>query len=197
MYRLINGLTGYAFPDHLFKLLATGLPAVLVAIVAATFLFPWRTRRDERRAGAVLGTAGASLALLLAQPIAHAVERVRPYAAHSHHAHLLISRSHDPSFPSDHATGAVALAIGVWLYDRTVGTVLLVLAALLGFSRVYVGTHYPGDVAGGALLAAAAVAVLRLPPVRHALQTFATRAGEAWDRFVLRRPRVPTAASSA
>src|SRR3954454_7250194 len=57
--------------------------------------------------------------------------------------------SHDPSFPSDHATGACSLAFAIWLCDGTIGTVLLVLAALLSFARVYVGTHYPGDVLGG------------------------------------------------
>src|SRR5919205_1137862 len=76
------------------------------------------------------------VALLLNQPIAHLVARTRPYLAHPAHAHLLIARSHDPSFPSDHATGAFALALGVWLYDRTIGTVLLVLAAILCFARV-------------------------------------------------------------
>lgn len=197
LYRIVNGLTGNAFADHLLKLLATGLPAVLAAIVAVTFLIPWRARHDERRAGAVLGTAAAGLALLAAQPIAHAVERLRPYAAHPKHAHLLIARSHDPSFPSDHATGAMALAIGVWLYDRTIGTVLLVLAGILCFARVYVGTHYPGDVAAGALLAATAVALLRIPPVRHVIEAFATRAGKTWDRLVLRRPGSHSEASAA
>ncbi len=181
LYRAINGLSGHALPDDILKFLALRLPAILVAVVALTFLIPFAHRRRERRQGAVLATASAGLALLINQPIAHIVERARPYLAHPHHAHLLIARSHDPSFPSDHATGAFALAFGIWLYDRTLGSVLIVLAALLSFSRVYVGTHYPGDVLGGAAIAIAVVSLLYLfGPARHLLENIAARCGALW-----------------
>ncbi len=152
-------------------------------------LIVWRDRRGDRRSGAVLGTAAAGLGLLLNQPIAHAIERLRPYAAHPGHAHLLISRSHDPSFPSDHATGAFALAFGVWLYDRTLGAILLMLAAVLAFARVYVGTHYPGDVIAGAVIGiAVALALHRLSPVRRLIEAVAERAGRLWDGVLSRLP---------
>ena len=182
LYKTINGLSGNSFLDGLFKLLANDLPTLLVALVALVFLIAWRERRHERRSGAVLATAAAALSLLINQPIAHAVERLRPYAAHPVHAHLLVTRSHDPSFPSDHATGAFALAFGIWLYDRTLGTILLAIAALLAFARVYVGTHYPGDVAGGALIGmAVALALFLFPPTRRLIELVAKRAGQIWD----------------
>ena len=182
LYKTVNGLSGDSLPDHVFKFLANDLPVILVAVVALTFLIPWPRLRAERRRGAVLATAAAGLALLLNQPIAHLVDRARPYVAHPAQAHLLISRSHDPSFPSDHATGAFALAMGIWLYDRTIGTVLLVLAALLAFSRVYVGAHYPGDVAAGALIGVAVAAALYLAgPTRRLTEWVAERAGALWD----------------
>lgn len=185
LYKAINGLSGSSPADGVFKLLANDLPAAFVALVALAFLFPWPSRRTERRSGAVLATAAAGLGLLINQPIAHAVDRVRPYVAHPGHAHLLIARSHDPSFPSDHATGAFALAVGIWLYDRVLGSVLLILATLLGFARVYVGTHYPGDVAGGALIGAAAAAVIYfVPTARVRFEALARRCGEVWDALV-------------
>ena len=187
LYRAINGLSGDGPVDHVFRLLADDLPALLVALVALTFLAPWGRRRWERRNGAVLATVSAGLALLLNQPIAHLVGRARPYVAHPAHAHLLITRSHDPSFPSDHATGGFALALGVWAYDRGLGTVLLIVAAILSFARVYVGTHYPGDVAGGALIGAAVVAALYLPrPTRRLIESLARYCGRRWDRLTSR-----------
>ena len=184
IYRAINGLSGDGPVDQLLRLLADDLPALLVALVALTFLAPWGRRRWERRNGAVLATVSAGLALLLNQPIAHLVARARPYLAHPAHAHLLIARSHDPSFPSDHATGGFALALGVWAYDRVLGTILLVLAAILSFARVYVGTHYPGDVAGGAVIGAAVVAALYLPrPTRRLIESLARYCGRLWDRL--------------
>jgi undecaprenyl-diphosphatase len=190
LYQDINGLSGNSFFDGLFKLLANDLPAVLVIVVALVFLVPWAHRRAERRSGAVLGTAAAGLGLLINQPIAHAVDRLRPYLAHPTHAHLLITRSHDPSFPSDHATGGFALALGIWLYDRTIGTVLLVIAAALSFSRVYVGTHYPGDVVAGALIGVAAASVLFLvPSTRRVIEGAAASIGALLERALRRRPQ--------
>jgi undecaprenyl-diphosphatase len=189
LYKTINGLSGGSLADGLFKLLANDLPAVLVVFVALAFLIPWPQRRQKRRSGAVLATAAAGLSLLINQPIAHSVDRQRPYLAHPAHAHLLISRSHDPSFPSDHATGAFALALGIWLYDRVLGTVLLVIAAVLAFSRVYVGTHYPGDVVAGALIGMAVAAALFLvPATRRLIELGAAWVGRVWERVLTRLP---------
>ena len=130
----------------------------------------------------MLATVSAAVALLINQPIAHAVARLRPYLAHPAHAHLLIARSHDPSFPSDHATGGFALAFAVWLYDRTIGSFLIVGAALLAFARVYVGTHYPGDVAAGALIGIGVALVLfKVPALRRLIEATAALAGRVWD----------------
>jgi undecaprenyl-diphosphatase len=187
IYKAINGLSGGAFADDVFKFLANSLPGILIALVALAFLIPWRSHLRERRAGAVFATVSAALALLINQPIAHLVDRTRPYLAHPAHSHLLISRSHDPSFPSDHATGAFALGFAIWLYDRTIGAVLLVLAALLAFSRVYVGTHYPGDVVAGALIGIGVAAALYLiSPTRRFIEAFASWCAAIWDRVLLR-----------
>ena len=191
LYKAINGLSGSAFFDGLFRALANDLPAVIVAVVAALFLLPWRRERLARRCGAVTATAAAGIALLLNQPIAHAVARTRPYLAHPHHAHLLIARSHDPSFPSDHSTGAFALAAAILFYDRIAGLIVLVLGVLLAFARVYVGTHYPGDVVGGAVIGIAVVLVLRLPVLRRLLEGVARWCSDLWDR-ILRVARIPT-----
>ncbi|MEA2494665.1 MAG: undecaprenyl-diphosphatase [Thermoleophilaceae bacterium] len=185
LFKTINGLSGGSLADSIFKLLANDLAAVLVAAVALTFLFPWSSKRSQRRCGAVVATAAAAIGLLVNQPIAHLVDRTRPYLAHPAHAHLLITRSHDPSFPSDHATGAFALALGIWAYDRVIGGVLLAIAAVIAFARVYVGTHYPGDVVAGAVIAACAVALLYYArPLRRALEGVARVIGGAWDRVL-------------
>jgi membrane-associated phospholipid phosphatase len=55
------------------------------------------------------------------------------------------------SFPSGHAAGAFA---GAWLLNNKFprfSVVRYIVAALVGFSRIYLGDHYPGDVASGSL----------------------------------------------
>ena len=66
------------------------------------------------------------------------------------------------SFPSGHTQSAVGTfgAIAASTKRKTVGIVCIVLAALVGFSRMYVGVHTPADVLVGALLSVVLIAVL-------------------------------------
>jgi membrane-associated phospholipid phosphatase len=71
---------------------------------------------------------------------------------------------HSRSFPSGHAASAFAFASGVATARPEAGIPLTGLAALVAYSRVHTGVHYPGDViagsAAGAALAPVAVAAL-------------------------------------
>ncbi|MGW1229063.1 phosphatase PAP2 family protein [Streptomyces sp. NPDC001515] len=53
----------------------------------------------------------------------------------------------DWSFPSNHTTVAAAAATAIWLADRRLGALAWAAALLMGASRVWVGAHYPHDVA--------------------------------------------------
>jgi membrane-associated phospholipid phosphatase len=56
------------------------------------------------------------------------------------------------SFPSGHTAAAVAFASGAGRFVPAAGIPLHALAALVGYSRVHTGAHYPGDVLAGSLL---------------------------------------------
>jgi undecaprenyl-diphosphatase len=57
------------------------------------------------------------------------------------------------SFPSGHACAAMSVAIGFAVAFPALAAPLLVLAWLVGFSRVVLGVHYPGDVLVGQAIA--------------------------------------------
>lgn len=59
------------------------------------------------------------------------------------------------SFPSGHTASAVAFASGVAWVVPAAGLPLRALSAVVGYSRVHTGVHYPGDVLAGAILGAA------------------------------------------
>lgn len=58
------------------------------------------------------------------------------------------------SFPSGHTAGAFLAAVQISALYPGIAAPLFAIAGLVGFSRVYNGVHYPGDVAVGALLGA-------------------------------------------
>ncbi|SER87239.1 undecaprenyl-diphosphatase [Streptomyces sp. yr375] len=74
----------------------------------------------------------------------------------------------DWSFPSNHAAVAAAAAVALWFVSRRLGAVAAVAACAMAASRVWVGAHYPHDVAAGvavgALVAALAMITLRRRP---------------------------------
>lgn len=59
------------------------------------------------------------------------------------------------SFPSGHAAAAFAFATGAGHVLPSAGVPLRALAALVAYSRVHTGVHYPSDVLAGALLGGA------------------------------------------
>lgn len=56
------------------------------------------------------------------------------------------------SFPSAHAALTMALAIATYQWYPRLGRVLVLLAFVIGFSRMFVGVHYPLDVLVGFLI---------------------------------------------
>ena len=78
--------------------------------------------------------------------------RIRPYEVIDGLI-LLVGKAPDYSFPSGHTGSAFALAVVIFMVmDRKYGIIALILASLMGFSRLYVGIHYPSDVLGGVIL---------------------------------------------
>jgi undecaprenyl-diphosphatase len=124
--------------------------------VVATFslwLFDRPGRPYRWRVACLSGLTSAGLGLLIAQVISHVWVRERPFVAHPSETLLLAAPSHEPSFPSDHAVAAFAIAFSVLLLGgRRTGVLFLVGATAVGLTRVFVGLHYPSDVAGGALV---------------------------------------------
>ena len=148
-------------------------------IAAATFalwLFarPGADRKWKLASSSAL--AAAALALLVNQLIGKLWHRQRPFASHPS-AHVWGSRSHDPSFPSDHASAAYAIAFAVFCFDRVVGSIFLAAATVIAVGRVFIGAHYPADVAAGMLVGlACALLVVRVArPLLNALVRLAER----------------------
>lgn len=142
---------------------ATWAVQLFIAIVAVWFLVGWIAGSSRDRRGAVLALLASGGALLVNQIINRIWDRPRPFLAHPGTVHVLIAKSSDPSFPSDHAAAAFAIAVAVFLVHRRIGLVVLATALVVAYARVYVGAHYPGDVLGGAIIGAVVTLILWRP----------------------------------
>lgn len=135
------------------------MPLYAAATIALWFLA--RPYGDARwKLACASGLAAAAIAMVTNQAITHLWERPRPFAAHPAFTHLLSAPSPDPSFPSDHAAAAFAIAFAVLAFSRWVGTGFLAAATLIGLSRVALGLHYPSDVLAGMLVGWAAAVLV-------------------------------------
>jgi membrane-associated phospholipid phosphatase len=145
--------------------LTNDLQIALVPLIGAGAFLLWLLARpggDPRwKLASASALAAAGLALVINQAIAQVWHRNRPYEDHAvYHPY---AHSHDPSFPSDHASAAFGIAFAVLLYDRVVGGAFLAVAVLIAVGRVLLGAHYPGDVLASVVVGlVAAVLVVRL-----------------------------------
>ena len=138
----------------------------------------WLGRQDNsprRVALAVWSALAALCAVALVQPIASAADERRPFVALPHVLQL-ISHANDAGFPSDHATAAGAIAAGLFFVSWRLGLIAALGALLVAFSRVYVGVHFPQDVAAGLALGAvvAVIGVVIIVPILTRLAEWLT-----------------------
>jgi membrane-associated phospholipid phosphatase len=163
-----------------------------IALFAITLLAGWWIGRRESSprhvALAVWAAIAAVIALVLVQPIASAADEARPFVVL--HFTPIIAHARDAGFPSDHATGAGAIAAGLLFLSWRLGLVTTLLALLIAFSRVYVGVHFPQDVLAGLALGAvvAVIGVFLVVPLLTRLV--------AWLGRTPARPLVAATASA-
>ncbi len=91
-------------------------------------------------------------ALITNVTLKNLVARTRPYEVVEGLV-LLSEKQRDYSFPSGHTCASFAAAGVYWrMLPKKFGIPLVILAAMIAFSRLYVGVHYPTDVLAGLLI---------------------------------------------
>jgi undecaprenyl-diphosphatase len=160
--------------------------ALFVATLALVFLFANGERLRAWRRAALAAVLSAGVALVIAKVISELVDRARPFVVDPHGVHLFSGHAADPGFPSDHATGAFAVAMAIYLRNRLWGGVALVAAAVLSVGRVAIGVHFPSDVLAGAVLGCLVALALFAPPLRSRIDRLADLLGR-WIETATRR----------
>jgi undecaprenyl-diphosphatase len=167
----INGLAGHvAWIDDVIRVLSCDLflPVVTIIILIAVW-FSGRNIADRPRNqyGVMCSLASMGIANLLVF-ISNSIspDRLRPFEKFGvfpeGQVHLIFYQPSDPSFPSNAAAASFAFAMGMWVYNRKLGYILLIPAIIISFGRVYMGVHYPLDILGGFILAIIATGIVAI-----------------------------------
>ncbi len=167
LFLLINKGLKNPFFDLIMPFI-TSMPFLLFAPFVLFFIASRRVKTKDTFSVLLICAASVGLTDGTSSIVKTLFERLRPCHTIAG-VNLLAGCGESFSFPSNHASNAFALA-GALVYFfkkaaiknvKLLNLSLFFIAALIAFSRVYVGVHYPSDVIFGALLGTlASLAVL-------------------------------------
>lgn len=153
LFLLLNSAVANPVFDVIYPIIDEQNYWIIPGLVVAAFFI----RREKKRALIALGLLVLVILItdpLCARVIKPLVGRLRPCHpdAFVEGGRFLKGYRVSLSFPSCHAMNMYAAAMFITLLYPINGSWLLGIAALRGYARIYLGTHYPLDVLGGAVI---------------------------------------------
>lgn len=150
----INGPTNPG-PDSRWRFVTNTMTPMAVAEPLGLFLAGQLGRNNYLKQQALVGLVAIGGSSILSTSVKLLTQRERPYLAHPD---LITGKTGptDYSFPSGHVTTAFATATSLSLAIPKWYVIIpsFTYAAAVGYSRMYLGVHYPSDVLGGAVIGA-------------------------------------------
>ena len=127
------------------------LASFLIWVMFAGLVILWFIDGKIKKEQVIHALLASFIAWTIAEVLKHIFNTPRPFDI-NHLQTLTLSVPTDPAFPSGHAATVFALAITIWLHDRKVGMIFIILAALVAYARVAANVHFPIDVICGGII---------------------------------------------
>lgn len=146
VFKAINLLSGRCSPiDWLMILISNKIRYVFIFVLIFMRFSKFYKKVSQK------AVISAGITLFIHTLIKMVYFKQRPFVKRK--VGILIPSKRDSSFPSKHTLLVFAVSTTIFLYDRILGSIMWVLSLLTGFSRIWVGHHYPSDIIGSAFIA--------------------------------------------
>ena len=158
LFLLINAP---AHPGAIELAIAVFFAKYAVLAIPAGFVVAWLRGGESTRKALLLATIAVIAGLMTSHAIGAIWPHARPFAVGLGHTHL--EHAADASFPSDHLTlvWAVAFSLLFNRATRVAGIALAIFGLPVAAARIYLGVHFPLDMAGAAAVAALSAGLCR------------------------------------
>jgi len=151
IFRLINNLANKnATLDKIMIFFSNDVPYIFMAAIVIVFILGLKQKECQYRKIAISTVLITAINLMINLIIRSVFYIDRPFVHNK--VNLLLPHDSASSFPSNHATGTMSIALGLGKYNRILGWVMTVLSIIVAFSRIYVGHHYPMDIVGAYII---------------------------------------------
>ena len=150
-FKLINNLANKnMILDKTMIFFSQYVPYIYMSAIVIVFILGIKQNKCEYRKIAFSTVVITVINLILNLIIRSVFYVDRPFV--HNRVNLLLPHDAASSFPSNHATGTMSIALGLGKYNRILGVIMTIVSIIVGFSRVYVGHHYPMDVIGAYII---------------------------------------------
>jgi undecaprenyl-diphosphatase len=146
-FKSIHQLSGHFSPiDFLMILISNKIRYVFILVLIFMYF-----RNHAYKKVSFNATISAGITLIINTLIKFFYFKPRPFMKRK--IGILIPSKMDSSFPSKHTLLVFAISTSIFLYNRALGSIMWILSVLTGFSRIWIGHHYPSDIVGSAFIA--------------------------------------------
>ncbi len=155
VFRLINSTLSVKALNSFFAAAAVyGREYFWVPVVALMWILGGVFKSEKAQKGALMLVIVFIIVIMVGLSLKAVYYRPRPFLVLSA-VHVLVPKDFDSSFPSGHALIVAAGATAAFFFlKKRYSIPLLAEAAVVSYSRVYVGVHFPMDVLAGVILGA-------------------------------------------